>query len=171
MRGGAVRHISATSSGASPYAPQIPQHLGGRDALLAPARLLAIENPVPALGLDDAEAVLKPLPRRKRCSFRLRLGACKKQRIRHVVPRLGREVLLDRHLVPAKRFEKGPYELLLGLRLSRIVQLRECSEPRVASTPEAGYVRITESGPSRRSADPLKQKIAREQAAVEQGSS
>jgi hypothetical protein len=96
--------------------------------LLALARLLAIENPVPAFGLDDAEAMLKPLPRRKWCSFGLRLGACKKQRIRHVVPRLGREVLLHRHLGPAKRFEKGPYELLLGLRLSRIVQLGECRE-------------------------------------------
>jgi hypothetical protein len=107
-------------------APEIAEHLRRRYAILArSARLFAIEQPVPALRLDDAYAVLKALPGWKRRGFRLRLGVGKQQRVGNVVPRFQREVRLHRHVGPADCLQRGPDQLGLGFRFDRILDLAE----------------------------------------------
>ena len=54
---------------------QIPQHLRRGDALFAfAARLFAIEHPIPTLRLDNAKAMLKPLPSEERRGLGLGVG-------------------------------------------------------------------------------------------------
>src|SRR5208337_4499849 len=73
-------------------AAQITQHLRRRHALLAlAASFLAVEDPVPALRLDDAQPVRKPLPRQKWGGLCLRLRTSEKERVGHIVARLGRK--------------------------------------------------------------------------------
>ena len=48
---------------------------------------VAIEHPVPALGLDDGGAMLEALPRVERRGLRLRISLREQQGIRYVVAR------------------------------------------------------------------------------------
>src|SRR6185503_19236197 len=85
-------------------AAEIAEHLRRRHAVFARAAcFLPIKHPAPALGLDDANAVLKALPRVEWRGFVLVDGVREKEGVGHVVARLDRKVLLDRHLGPTDR--------------------------------------------------------------------
>jgi hypothetical protein len=150
---------------------QVAQHLRGGHAVLAlAAGVLAIENPVPALRLDDAEPMPEAPPRIERRRVRLRFGAAEQQRVGNVVARLGRQVLLHRHVGPSDRLQQRPDELLLGLRLRRVLQLAEGGQERLDAGLDAREGALVQSAPSGGASDPLDQEVAREKSTVEQAS-
>ena len=102
------------------HPPQIAEHLGrGRGFLAAPAGL-AIEWPLPALGFDEGETEPVALPLfRKGVGFRLCRRVGKQQAVRHIVPALGRQVLLSQALGPAELAQHLPDQIILGLTLIR----------------------------------------------------
>src|SRR5205085_6127122 len=121
-------------------AAQITKHLRRRHPIFALATgLLAIEHPVPALGLDDGGAMLEALPRVERRGLRLRISLREQQGIRYVVARRDRKLLLDRHIGPADRFEQRPDEFLFRLGFVRIFQLEQACEETGEPNPRRLY--------------------------------
>jgi hypothetical protein len=149
---------------------QVAEHLRrGHAFFRLPPGLLAVEHAVPALGLDDAQAVLEALPGAQGGGLGLRLGAPEEEGVGHVLPGGGRQVLLHGQIGPAHRLQNGVDQFLLGLSLRGVLEPGQPRKQRLEGVSLGLDRRLLQRGPGRRLADALEQEVAGEQIAVEQG--
>ncbi len=144
---------------------EVLQHLGGGRTLVGAGGAGAVEVVVPALGLQDGEAVLEALPLLRFCRRpRLGLRVGEEEGIGNQLAAFGGQDRLN-HLGPAHDLQDRIYEVALGLRLVGVGIGKEGVGERRQTALEGVEVLLGQCSPLLGPHDAFEQIVARKQIA------